>query len=120
MAYDKNFRKKAVEYKDNGHTFAQLKEVFGITNKTYSDWKKLLNESGSYEKREVKRSYKKINPEALRTAIEEKPDAYLRELAEQFNCSEQAIFYALKKLKITFKKRRLLTRKNPKKNAQIS
>ena len=118
MAYSTDFRKKAVEYKDNGHTFAELKEAFGISNKTYDDWKKLYEETGSYEKRKVTRKPKKIDLDRLRKAVEEKPDAYLYELAELFDCSEQAVFYALKKLKITCKKNPSHIRKNPKKNVQ--
>jgi transposase len=97
MAYSEDFREAAVAYKDNGHTFAELKEVFGITNKTYDDWKKLYKETGWYSKRNVVRKPKKIVLERLKTALEEKPDAYLYELAERFGCSEQAVFYALKK-----------------------
>ena len=118
MAYSVDFRKAAVEYKDNGHTFAELKEAYGITNKTYDDWKKLHEENGSYDKREVVRKPKKIDIEVLKKALEEKPDAYLRELAEPFKCSEQAIFKALKKHKITYKKRHSHTPKNPKKNVR--
>ena len=118
MAYSIDFRKKAVEYKDSGHTFAQLKEVFGITNKTYDDWKKLYNEQGSYAKRELNRSPKKIDIEELKQALKEKPDAYLRELAEPFGCTEQAVFYALEAHKITYKKRRLPTLKNVKKTGR--
>jgi len=36
MAYDERFRIKAVEYKDSGKTFAELKEVFGITSRSRS------------------------------------------------------------------------------------
>jgi transposase len=118
MAYSVDFREAAVAYKDNGHTFAELEAVFGITNKTYSDWKKLHGETGSYEKREVLRKPKKIELERLKKALEEKPDAYLYELAEPFGCSKQAVFYALKRLKITYKKRHSHTLKNPKKNVR--
>jgi transposase len=119
MAYSVDFRRTAVEYKDSGHTFKELKEVFGITNKTYDDWKKLYGETGSFEKREVKRQPKKINFDELKKALEEKPDAYLYELAEPFGCSEVAIHYALIKLGITYKKRHSPTLKSPKKNERL-
>lgn len=118
MAYSADFRKTAVAYKDNGHTFKELQEVFGITNKTYSDWRKLHQETGSYEKREVVRQPKKIVIERLKKAIEEKPDAFLYELAELFGCSEQAVFYALRKHNITLKKRRSPTQKSQRKSVQ--
>jgi transposase len=37
-------------------------------------------------------------------AVKEKPDAYLCELAQQFDCTPQAVFYILLKMKITVKK----------------
>ena len=40
----------------------------------------------------------KIYPEKLIKYIEKHPDAYLVEIAEEFNCSECAIKKALKKL----------------------
>ncbi|MDR0495344.1 MAG: transposase [Treponema sp.] len=36
--------------------------------------------------------------------VKEKPDAYLSELARQFGCTPQTVFYMLLKLKITVKK----------------
>ena len=47
--------------------------------------------------------------------IEKHPDAYLVEIAEEFNCSECAIRKALKKLNITRKKRQLHTKNNVRK-----
>jgi len=49
--------------------------------------------------------------------IAEKPDAYLYELAEKFNCTESAVFYALEKLKITRKKNALPIMKSLNSNA---
>jgi hypothetical protein len=31
MAYSEDYRKATVEYKQNGHTFKELKEAFSIT-----------------------------------------------------------------------------------------
>jgi len=114
MAYDEKYRKRAIEYKENNHTFKELKEAFRITSNTYYEWKKLMEETGSLKYNNAKTRRRKIDKEKLKQAIEEKPDAYLRELAELFDCTEQAIFYALKKMKITLKKRRLHILKNQK------
>ncbi len=115
MAYSMDYRKRAVEYKEAGHTFKQLKEVFKIPPQTYYDWKEKLENSYYEEKKIVERS-RKINKQKLKQAVEESPDAYLRELGELFDCTPQAVFYALKKLKITYKKRRLPILKNRKKS----
>ena len=112
MAYSKDFKKRAVAYKQEGHTFKQLKEAFGIPSETYYQWKEKL-ESGYYEitiKRERKR---KIDKEVLRQAVVDKPDAYLKDLAKQFGCTATAVFYALEKLDIKRKKTVAITQ-NPK------
>jgi transposase-like protein len=113
MAYSMDYRKRAVAYKQEGHTFKQLKEAFGIPSETYYQWREKLD-SGYYEipvKRERRR---KIDKEALRRAVANRPDAFLKEYAGQFGCTVTAVFYALEKLDITRKKSHSLITKSPK------
>jgi len=43
-----DYRRRAVEYKDEGHTFKAWQEVFKVSSATYYDWKmKFAN--GYYE-----------------------------------------------------------------------
>jgi transposase len=105
MAYSKDFIQKAVEYKQKGHTFKELREAFGIPAETYYDWKRKL-ENGYYETPIVRERSRKIDKEHLKQAAAENPDAYLYELAEPYGCTPQAVFYMLEKLNITLKKRR--------------
>jgi len=103
--YDEKFKLRAVAYKDKGHTFKQLHEIFGVCSYSYYKWKKNKELTGYYApKKEKSVRQRKINPEALRLAVEENPDAYLKELATKFNCSTVAIHKRLKQLKITYKK----------------
>jgi transposase len=104
MAYSADYRKMAIDYKDSGHTFKELKEVFKITPRTYYQWVEILEESGKVkiEKKQTRR--RKINPDLLKKAVEEKPDAYLRELSKQFNCSKTAVHKRLVQIGITLKK----------------
>jgi transposase len=107
MAYDEKFREKAVEYKDNGHTFEELKEAFGIVSSTYYRWRENKERTGFYVEPKtgpVTRK-RKIDPEKLKKVIEEKPDLFLKELAEIFDCSITSVHNRLKKLKITVKKK---------------
>ena len=108
--YSMDFRQRAVAYKDEGHTFEELKNAFNIPPETYYQWKERL-QNGYYQKVFVRERKRKIDKDELRQAIAEKPDAYLYELAEKFNCTESAVFYALKKLKITRKKTLYVLRK---------
>ena len=104
MAYDEKYRKRVMEYLNEGHTQEETSKVFKVGTATIKGWKKLYEQTGSLTKRELNRSFKKIDPEKLSAYISEQPDAYLKEMAEHFQCSETAIRKALKKLKITRKK----------------
>ena len=106
MAYEEKYRAQAVLYKDSGHTFKQLREIFKIDSSTYYEWKENKEATGFYVPPKTQKAIRKrkINLEELKLAIEEKPDAYLRELAEKFNCSTTAVHKRLKQLKITYKK----------------
>ena len=112
MAYSKDFVKAAVAYKKDGHTFKELREAFNIPAETYYQWEEKL-EKGFYDiEKGIQERHRKIDRELLKQAVVQKPDAYLYELAELFDCSETAIFYMLQKLNITLKKRPLPIVKN--------
>ena len=117
MAYCEKYRKAAVEYKDSGHTFEELKNTFKISSSTYYRWVAYKEEFGCFvPPRHGKLTRKgKIDPEKLMQAYEEKPDAYLREIAAKFGVSVVAVHKRTKDLKITLKKRRLHTRRKTKK-----
>ncbi len=57
------------------------------------------------EKKALNRRFRKIDPEKLKTYVAEHPDAYQSEMAEVFGCSESGIRDALRRHKITRKKR---------------
>jgi len=104
MAYDKRYRERVLSYLWEGHTQEKAHQVFKVSTHTIREWRRLYMETGSLKKRELKRSFKKIDPEKLVAYITEHPDAYLKEIAAFFQCDESAIRKALKKLKITRKK----------------
>jgi len=104
MAYSIDFIERVVAYKQEGHTLKQLQEAFGIPSETYYDWKEKLENGFEFGTRAKGERLRKIDKEALKQTVEANPDAFLWELAKQFNCSTVAIFYALEKLGITRKK----------------
>ena len=112
MAYSKDFRKAAIEYWEKGHSKAELYEAFGIYPSRINAWKKLLRETGSLEPQYKETRNSKIDLEELTNAVERKPDATLGELAKLFGCTEQAIFYALKRAKLPLKKNSSHTQNN--------
>ena len=118
MAYSKDFKQLVLKYRRNGHTVEETCSFSGIVRSTFYEWE-AEEKLGFPEKK--KRSYeKKIRKEDLKKAVEEKPDSYLRELAEPFDCTPQAIAKALDAMEITLKKRRSRTPKNPRSNGRNS
>jgi len=120
MAYDEKFRRKAVEFKESGHTFKQLKETFGISRTTYIVWRKNKEISGFYVIPRVGKYTRKgkISPDELKRLVEENPELYLYEIAQKFNCTAVAVFKRLKQMKITVKKRHSATLKNQKRKGR--
>lgn len=110
MAYSIDFREKAIEYMDKGHTKEELYEAFGIYPSRVNAWRRLLKETGQLKPQYRETRSSKINMNELEQALERTPDATLAELAKLFSCTEQAIHYALKRLKITLKKSSSRTR----------
>ena len=111
MAYSIDYRKRAIEFTEEGHTEKELYEAFRIRATNVRRWRKLLEKNGTLKPQYRKTRRRKIDREKLKLALERNPDATLPELAKQFNCAKQSIDAALKKLKITRKKRRLPTKK---------
>ena len=112
-----DYRLRAVAYKDEGHTFNELKETFKIPAETYYQWKEKL-EYGYYDTKIIRERKRKINKDEIKQMVAEKPDIYLRELAGKFRCTEVAVFYALEKLNITRKKSALPITRNRKRNVR--
>jgi DNA-binding transcriptional MocR family regulator len=95
MVYSTDFRKATIAFRQAGHTFREPGEAFKITPRTYYQWIEILKTSGSV-KVEIKRTRRgKIDPDALKKAVEEKPDAYLRELSGMFDCSPSSVYRRL-------------------------
>ena len=115
--YSIDYIRRAVAYKDEGHTFRELKDTFDIPAETYYQWKEKL-ENGYDGTKVFRGRSRKIDKEKLKKAVEEKPDMYLYELAQLFDCTPQAVFLMLEKLNITRKKSPSLIMKSQKKNAQ--
>ena len=105
MSYSKDLRERAVKYRLNGHTLEETSEIFNVGTSAVSRWVKQYKEKGDLSNKPLNRGYKKTNPEKLKDYVKKHPDAYQREIAEEFNCSIMAVSKALKRLGITRKKR---------------
>ncbi|SUN08242.1 transposase [Streptococcus acidominimus] len=110
MAYGIDFRKRVIAYKNSGHSKQETCKVFGISRNTLYLWEKQLETLGTLEISPRKRKPFKIPLDQLEAYVEAHPDAFLREIAEQFNCRPQSVWMALKKIGITLKKDNKLSR----------
>lgn len=107
MSYPMKYRKRVIEYLQEGHTQKEAKEIFQVSISTIREWTRRAKEGESLEPKKYPGVVKKIDPEKLKLYVQEHPDAYESEIAEEFNCSTAAISKALKRLKITRKKKTL-------------
>ena len=108
MSYSIDTRKMVFHYLGQGHTYEEAQRELGISISTIKEWKKLLNETGSLEKRPLERFARKFPSEELKIYVSEHPDATLQEIAEHFGGSTSGAFDALEREGITYKKRDLL------------
>ena len=106
MSYSKKYRERTIEYRQAGHTLEETHRVFKVSISTIREWEKQLKETGDLGKKELHRSFRKIDPEKLKAYVAEHPDAYQSEMVEAFGCSESGVRDALRRHKITRKKRR--------------
>jgi transposase len=105
MSYDPKFRERALIYFKT-HSVKETCETFGISISALYAWKRQHAETGCLQNKPLHRTWRKIDPGKLRKDVKDYPDAFNRERAERFGCTEEAIRLALKKLKITRKKKR--------------
>jgi len=106
MAYSEDYRKRVLEYLEEGHSWAEVRSTFKISNTAISSWRKKYKETGEIKDVPRRRkAFKKLDPEKLKEYVKEHPDAYQKEIGEVFGCSDVAVGKALKRLGITRKKR---------------
>lgn len=111
MGYSVDLREKVLGYYRECKNITGTCNTFKIARSTLYSWIKLHKENGDLEPR-VRTEYKtKIDYDKLKKLVEEKPDAFLKEHAEHFGVTITGVWDALKKLKITRKKRRPPTKK---------
>lgn len=100
MRYSLDLRQKVLSMKaKNNWTFQKTAEHFEICIRTLFRWSKRI---------EIKpyKAYKtKIDIEGLKKDVELYPDAYQYERALRLKVSKFCIYYTLKKLKISYKKK---------------
>jgi len=109
MSYDKKYKERAVLCRMTGKTLEETSKIFQIGTTTLKRWEKEYKNTGDLSKKPLKRNPKKVFSEKLIDYVRTHPDAYQTEISEVFGCSQSAVCQAMKKSKITRKKRRFGT-----------
>ena len=110
MAYSVDSREMVIAYMNNGHTEEETKRELGVSVSSMTKWRNMLRETGSLEDKEAQRKPRKLPNEELKGYIAAHPDAYFTEIGAHFNCSDEAVRKACKRLGITRKKKTKLYR----------
>jgi transposase len=103
-AYSEDLRTRVIGYVESGHKYKEAGERYGVSERTICNWVKLKKERGSLKAEVVPRSPHKLYDEELLSYVKTNADAFLREIAEHFGCSQSAVHKALKRLGVTYKK----------------
>lgn len=100
MAYSLDFRQQVFKVKQKEKlTFKEVSDRFGIPIRTLFRWQQRIEPKTKRNKPATK-----VDMEALAKDVENNPDLYQYERAAKFGVSQSAIFYALKRLNISYKK----------------
>ena len=110
MSKSVDLRLTAVLYRLDGHTYAETAKIFHVSVFAVHSWVQKYQETGDLSDKPLNRGFKKIDPEKLRAYVKDHSDATQQEIADEFHCSNQAVSKAMKRLKITRKKKRAATR----------
>ena len=99
MAYSLDFRRKVLSVrKKEGLTIAEVAARFDVGVASVTRWVKNIHRKPQGFRQ------RKIDLEVLRQDVRDYPDAYQYERAKRLGVAQNAIFLALKKLDITYKK----------------
>jgi transposase len=109
--YDIKYRQRVVDFLRERRTQNEAKVIFKVGLTSIKKWVKQNSEVGHLKNKPLNRTFEKIDPEKLKRYIEVNPDAYLKEIAAEFKCCTAAVYFIMKKLKITRRKKSKYTRK---------
>ena len=108
MSYASDFRKCVLDFVDNGGSKAEVSRRFGISRGII--YEGLAAQEPLTSKKPGPQGSRNIDYQALKQHGIDFPDATQQERAAHFGVSRHGIWYALKKLNITRKKRRKPTK----------
>jgi transposase len=110
MTYSLDMRKKILKIRlDEGLSMAKVAKRFGVGVASVMRW------SNNIDCVKKRNRSSKIDREALKRDVEQYPDAYQFEQSIRLGVSDYCVWYALKRLNITYKKNPAASKSNPRK-----
>lgn len=100
MTYSLDFRKRVLAVKEKKElSFSEASKRFDVPMRTLFRWKKRIEPKTKRNKPATK-----IDMVALKKNVEKHPDLYQYERAAHFGVTQSAIWFALQRLGISYKK----------------
>jgi len=103
--YSIDLRERVLKYLEQFPDRNKASHLFQVGRATIFRWLYRKKKEGHVKPLKRKYAFKRIDDLALTKHIEAHPDQFLSEIAKNFGVTPQSIFYALRRLKITRKKR---------------
>jgi transposase len=101
MPYSLDLRKRVVQFVEQGGSVSKAARLFQINASTIYRWFGREN----LEPTQTQRRKRKLDWEALRKDVEQDPDTKLVDRAKKYGVRVHAIWYALKEMGMTRKKK---------------
>lgn len=105
MVYSVDLREKAVALVEKGKPKAEIAELLEIGIATLYRWLKKKADGASLKPAKTSGFIRKIDPKMLAEYVKKHPDHTLMEMKQNLGFGISSIWYRLKQLKITLKKR---------------
>lgn len=100
MSYSLDYRERVMAIKAKEKlTYEATSKRFGVSMRTLFNWKQNIKPQKTRNKPATK-----VDMDGLKADVEKYADSYPSERAKRFGVSVSGIFYALKRLKISYKK----------------
>ena len=105
MGYSIDLRKRVIQFIEEGGSAIEAAGRFSVTRQTVYNWIKKKQCTGSLKDNAPRRPWRRLNANEVIVFVESNPDLTLSEFASHFGVGSSTMCEALKRLKITRKKR---------------
>lgn len=105
MSHPEDIRKAAISYVNEGGLIKDAIKIFKVSRSSFQRWRNKKQSTGTVARNPRVVEPYKLKDDALKSYIDKNPDAYISEIAEHFKVSSGCVSTALKRLKITRKKK---------------